>query len=172
MPTEDQANLAQEPEPTEDQAILTQRPDPRPEGQLISRAMELRNISAPAAATELGLSPGRVRQIINGSQPLGGGQYRVVVGKSIRIAQLAQLTGVTPQQLADANRHDAAQDLKELLADQASHPRQPAQPVNADELRLIRDNDQLPLHLRQWADTLLQQLHAIRQAAEDLGRAG
>ncbi|WP_047890991.1 hypothetical protein [Micromonospora sp. RV43] len=144
--------------------ILTEKPEPRAEGVLISRAMERRGLTARAAAIQLGMSEGRLRQIVNGYQALGQGQFRLVIGKAIRVAQLAKLVGVTPAQLANAGREDAAHILLDLLSEEAAAAPQQDQPVNEEELCAIRDNDQLPHHLRQWAGSLVDQLHAIRDA--------
>ncbi|MGC4886770.1 hypothetical protein [Micromonospora sp. DT227] len=160
--------MPERPAPTDETAtILTEKPAPQPEGALIFRAMERRNLTARAAANQVGMSEGRVRQLINGYQALGSQQFRVVKGKAIRVAQLAKLAGVTPEQLTDVGREDAAEVLRDLMSEDAATQVQQDQPVNEDELRAIRDNDELPQHLRQWASTLLDQLHAIRAATAD-----
>ncbi|MFG1872215.1 hypothetical protein [Micromonospora arborensis] len=144
--------------------IALEKPDPRPEGALIFGAMERRGLTARAAAAKVGMSEGRLRQIINGYQALGQGQFRVVVGKAIRVAQLAKLVGVTPEQLTEAGREDAARILRDLLSEDAAAPAQQDNPVSEEELRAIRDNDLMPTHLRDWASSILAQLHAIREA--------
>ena len=90
------------------------RPRQRPEGALIEKALRNSGLSIRQAADAAGLSEGRWRQITAGYQSLGSGQYRAVVGPAKRIARMAQVVGLSPQQLERAGRADAAKELRRL----------------------------------------------------------
>lgn len=60
------------------------------------------------------MSETRWRQISNGYQDVGRGHRVPTVGPPETIARMAQVVGVTPDQLRDAGRADAAGEL-ELL---------------------------------------------------------
>lgn len=99
-----------------------QRPDPTPEGELIRRAMVRKGVNAPDVAPLAGIGPGRWRHIVNGAQPLGGGEYNRVVGPAVTLARMAKAVDVTPEQLEEAGRADAAKVLREDLADEEVAP--------------------------------------------------
>lgn len=90
----------------------SRRPDPRPEGQLIQAAQ--RGRSAAALAPLAGISNTRWRHIVNGYQPMGAGQDVAVVAPATTLARMARAVGVTPEQLVEVGREDAALELRQL----------------------------------------------------------
>jgi hypothetical protein len=91
----------------------------RPEGQLIENALRMKKMSGRAAAAEAGISDARWRQIVNGYMSAGEGQALTVVGPPDTVARMARVVGVTPDQLRDAGRADAADLLLTLGGMQA-----------------------------------------------------
>lgn len=135
-----------------------ERPAQRPEGAVIERALKRKNLSARAAAEKAGISEGRWRQVMNGYQATGQGKYVDAVGTDVTVAHMAKAVEVTPEELDAAGRPDAALLLRDLYE-------QDAKPEGVEaELKAIRDNPERPSHLRSWAQTLLDQHEAIRQA--------
>jgi transcriptional regulator with XRE-family HTH domain len=86
-----------------------------PEALLIA-AMRQRapRISMSEAARRSGISLTRWRQIENGFRPERGTRYREV-GPAQTIARMAAVVGISPQQLTDAGRADAADELAVIL---------------------------------------------------------
>lgn len=91
--------------------VVSEVPEQRPEGRLIAEALARTKLSGRAAAASAGLSDGRWRQIVNGYQSVGGGNYFPVIGPAETIARMADVVGVTPEQLAEVGREDAAGEL-------------------------------------------------------------
>ena len=91
------------------------KPEPTPEGQLIKRAVELSPYSQREVAELADLSEARLRQIMSGSQSMGGGQYAKVTAPSMTLARISDVVGVTPERLREVGRVDAAADLEEII---------------------------------------------------------
>jgi hypothetical protein len=94
--------------------IVTEVPEQQPEGRLISEALKRSGRSARGAAATAGISDTRWRHIVSGYQPAGAGNYIPVSAPAETLARMAQAVGVTPDQLADAGRGDAAGELLNL----------------------------------------------------------
>ncbi|MBT2453334.1 hypothetical protein [Streptomyces sp. ISL-86] len=67
-------------------------------------------MSARKAASQAGLSDARWRQIVSGYQSVSGAHVPVRAPAET-LARMAQVVGVSPEQLAEAGREDAAQEL-------------------------------------------------------------
>ncbi|MEU8278166.1 hypothetical protein ACFYOK_37635 [Microbispora bryophytorum] len=93
---------------------MSERPPPPPEGALITAALKAAGISVRAAAGRVGISDGRWGQITRGYQNVGAGQYAPVRGPALTVAKMANVAGVTPQELEEAGRADAAEKLREI----------------------------------------------------------
>jgi hypothetical protein len=94
------------------------KPEQRPEGALIKAAIDaIPGLSLRKAATRIELSDARLRQIINGYSSHGGDQYLEVIAPALRLAQIAREFGITAKQLEDADRVDAADELRRLQDD-------------------------------------------------------
>lgn len=91
---------------------MPERPAPPPWGALIMTALAREGLSVREAARRAGLSEGRWRQITAGYQIVSPGVYAEVHGPAATIARMAWVVGVTPEQLSEVGRDDAA----ELLA--------------------------------------------------------
>lgn len=88
--------------------MLSSRPEPPPWGALISATLAGAGLSAREAARRAGLSEGRWRQITAGYQVVRPGVYEQVRGPAGTLARMAAVVGVTPRQLREAGRDDAA----------------------------------------------------------------
>jgi len=94
---------------------MSERPEQRPEGTLIGRAQKRSRMSQREAATRAGISEARWRNIVSGYQTISAGQYAPIKGPADTVARMAQVVGVTAEELADAGeREDAAQELRAL----------------------------------------------------------
>lgn len=69
-----------------------------------------------SAAKLAGISVTRWRQIVLGVQPAGGGNYVPVIGPADTVARMAQVVGVTPNELTAAGRPDAGARLGLMLS--------------------------------------------------------
>lgn len=94
---------------------MTERPEQPPEGRLIALALKNSRLSGRKAADLAGLSEGHWRAIVSGSRSLGTGLWVPVHGPAATVARMAQVVGVTPEQLEEADRADAAEELRQLL---------------------------------------------------------
>src|SRR5256885_5929030 len=98
------------------------KPEQRPEGWLIAAALKRSNLSARKASQLAGMSDGRWGQIVRGYQTMGDGVYAPVKAPAETIARMAKVVGVTPEQLEDLDRADAAEELRQLLAEAPPEP--------------------------------------------------
>ena len=115
---------------------MTERPEPPPWGVLITAALARQEMSAREAARRAGLSEGRWRQITAGYQVVSPGVYAQVHGPASTVARMAAVVGVTPGQLREAGRPDAAESLVSQRSQQTD--------AGAELLERVRamDNDQ------------------------------
>src|SRR5208282_4279075 len=90
------------------------RPEQPPEGRLIADAANRLDLSIREAAKRAGISYGRWRQIVMGYQNISPGVYGAVHAPAKTVAKMARVVGVTPAQLTEAGRDDAAQILAGL----------------------------------------------------------
>lgn len=93
---------------------MPDRPARRPEGDLIAREMKRRHLPARQLATQIGLSEGRLRGIVNGYASAGAGQHVAVVAPATTLARIAAALDITADQLTAAGRPDAAAELADL----------------------------------------------------------
>jgi hypothetical protein len=102
-------------------------------------------LSAREAARRAGLSEGRWRQITAGYQVVSAGVYAPVRGPAATLARMAAVAGVTPDQLRQAGRPDAAKALD-------------AAPATAGDevLQRVREMDQV--QVRELLGTIALQL--------------
>ncbi len=87
------------------------RPAPPPWGALITSALREAGLSAREAARRAGISEGRWRQIASGYQVVSAGVYAPVRGPARTLARMAAVAGLSPGQLEQAGRADAAAAL-------------------------------------------------------------
>ena len=88
--------------------------DPPPEGRLIEDARERRRLSQNKAAELAGISGTRWRQIVTGTASGGKGIQVPVHGRAETVARMAQVVGVTAEQLSSVDREDAGRELRRL----------------------------------------------------------
>ncbi len=98
------------------------RPEQPPEGRLIADAADRMNLSLRKAADRAGISYGRWRQIVTGCQNVSPGSFAAVHAPAKTLAKMAAVVGVTPAQLAEAGREDAAEALARLQSPEAAAP--------------------------------------------------
>lgn len=91
-------------------------PKPTPEGKLIAQRREAirPKLSQNRAAKAIGLSGNRWRHIEKGFQTVAAGIKAPVMGPADTLAKMAQLVGVTSDELIAAGRQDAADELAAL----------------------------------------------------------
>lgn len=106
-------------------------------------------LSARQAATKAGMSDARWRQIVNGYQSAGAGQTVEVRGPDETIARMAHVVGVTPEQLREAGRPEAA-DL--LIALEGMQSESEWQSVGTALDRLIDIREQLNAVIDELSD--------------------
>jgi len=87
---------------------------PPPEAVLLTVARKAAGMKTPDVARAAGISKARLSQIENGYERRAG-RYSPVRGKDDTIAHVAAVVGVTPEQLEEARRPDAALILREIL---------------------------------------------------------
>ena len=95
---------------------MDERPEPPPEGKLIAKALERSGLSIREASRRAGISYGRWRQITTGYQNVSTGSYARVRAPARTLARMAAVVSVSPGELAEAGREDAAEALRELPA--------------------------------------------------------
>lgn len=87
----------------------------RPEGRLFQDELKRQGKSMRELADAIEMSEARVRNIINGYQAVGQKQRIKVIGPEDTLAKMAAALDITPEQLEEADRHDAAHALKRRL---------------------------------------------------------
>ena len=92
---------------------MDERPEQPPEGRLLAQALERSGMSIRQASKKAGLSYGRWRQITSGFQNVSPGSWAAVRGPAPTVARMARVVGVTPDQMAEAGREDAAAVMRE-----------------------------------------------------------
>lgn len=95
------------------------KPETPPEADLIKAALKRRRMTARKAAELADISEARWYQIMRGSQTVAGERVRVKAPPDT-LARMAHVAGVTPEQLEEAGRGDAAEELRALSAVQAT----------------------------------------------------
>jgi hypothetical protein len=133
---------------------MAQRPSPPPWGVVLTKALADAQLSAREASRRAGISEGRWRQIASGYQVVSSGVYAPVHGPAETLAKMAAVAGVTPAQLTDAGRPDAAEALASREAD-TSH-----------EQMLQRVSEMSPEQARELLAAIAVQL-GIRAGAEE-----
>jgi len=90
-----------------------------PEGALIGST--LKHMRPPksgrTAAKEAGISEGRWRQIVSGYASMGHGRKAPVVAPALTLARMARTVGLTPDDLQDVGREDAAVEMLRMESD-------------------------------------------------------
>lgn len=92
-------------------------PGQTPEGRLIEKAATYSGQSARALAANAGMSDTRWRQVIRGWQQGPGGTQVEARASAVTLARMALAVGVKAQELAEAGREDAAQQLQRIEAE-------------------------------------------------------
>lgn len=110
-----------------------EKPAPPPEAVLLAVALDAVNMSGTEAATRAGISKQRLSQVLNGMS--GHGMTRGRPAPRRVIAHIAAVVGVTPEQLEQAGRADAAKVLREILRREENR----AQPQHARPDDLISE---------------------------------
>jgi len=95
---------------------MDERPAPPPEGLLIAEALTHSGMSIREASRRAGISYGRWRQITSGVQNVSPGSYARVRAPADTLARMARTVNITPAELAEAGREDAAAILTGMPA--------------------------------------------------------
>lgn len=94
-------------------------PTPPPEAALLKEALQRKRLSGREAARRAGVSDTWWRNIVRGYQTVSGTPVPVK-GPAETVARMAQVIDLTPDQLRDAGREDAAEALERLAPPPAS----------------------------------------------------
>lgn len=150
---------------------VSERPPPPPEGQLITAALaKLRpKTTVPEAARRADLSDSRWRQICQGYQMVSGNPVPVTAPADT-IARMANVVGVTYNQLVEAGREDAADALQDMELEEEYGDRTTEQLLVeseeiADQIKKILEKKGLDLGARQrreidrWSKYLIENLN-------------
>ncbi|MEV4371685.1 helix-turn-helix transcriptional regulator [Nonomuraea sp. NPDC049637] len=145
------------------------RPDQPAEGRLIEEARERLNISQNKAAKRAGMSGTRWRQIVYGSASGGPGITNPVVGNPTTIASMAHAVDLTPDELAQAGRDDAASELRAILREKttsvAAH-----QELDPHLLRLLELWPRMSERQRGAMVTMVEDVLGLDETVESPGR--
>lgn len=148
---------------------MDERPEAPPEGKLLAEALERSGMSIRLAAKRAGISYGRWRQIATGYQNVSAGSYAAVRGPAGTVARMAEVVGVTPEELEGAGRRDAAAELR--LATTIAGPDRAEELTDADldafEARLGLDLSPLGPGRRRGLLTYLHTLDARMAVLEN-----
>ncbi|MEU0059868.1 helix-turn-helix transcriptional regulator [Streptomyces sp. NPDC006334] len=98
-----------------------QTPQPPTEAVIIKQALRRARLSGREAARRAGLSETRWRQIVNGYQDVGGVRIGVIAPDET-LVRMAQVVGLTSDQLREAGRESAADLLDELAEPPTASP--------------------------------------------------
>lgn len=113
---------------------MDERPEQRPEGTLIAAALKRSRLSQRQAATRAGISENRWRAIMHGYQNISAGVFAPIRGPGDTVARMARVVGVAPEQLEEAGRADAAEELRNLPPEKPAGPDRPTVPPEVVEL--------------------------------------
>ncbi|MEH0579013.1 helix-turn-helix transcriptional regulator [Streptomyces sp. B21-108] len=115
-----------------------QTPAPPPEAVLIKEALRRVRLSGREAAKRAGMSETRWRQIVNGYQDVGGVRIAVSAPDET-LTRMAQVVGLTSDQLRHADRATAAELLDELAGPPtpASTPGAPASNAQVEAITAL-----------------------------------
>lgn len=129
---------------------MPERPSPPPWGALLTKALGRAKLSAREAARRSGISEGRWRQIAGGYQVVSAGVYAPVRGPAGTLARMAAVVGVTPAQLRQAGRPDAARALADgpQDAEMSQELLQRVKELNSDQARELLATIAMQLGLR------------------------
>lgn len=147
---------------------------PPPEGELITTALKrIRpKLSVREAARRAGISEGWWRQVVRGYQPLKGGGRAPMTGSAETVAAMAQVVGVTPEQLEAASRTDAAEELRAMAAHSGDVMNRAEAMMDENE-RLIAEILALPPREQQTAKAAVKAvIDALKKSAETPGADG
>lgn len=114
-----------------------------PEALLIRRARLAAGLKVHEAAVRAGMSPTRWTQIETGHETRRGKQAPAFAPDG-RLAAMARVVGVTPQELAEAGRKDAAGVLDEMLRRERAQNDEPVFPGDPELERIRRQVESDP----------------------------
>jgi hypothetical protein len=127
----------------------------------MTKALTGAKLSAREAARRAGISEGRWRQIAAGYQVVSAGVYAPVHGPAQTLARMAAVVGVTPAQLTEAGRPDAAQALASSGTDSGHELLQRVREMNPEQARELLAAIALQLGIRLPAEGALPAQDAL-----------
>lgn len=136
-------------------APMTDSPARPPEAELVRRARRRQRISIRQAAAAADISESRLRQIEAGYQTVTKGVQIPTLASDVTLAHLAKAYDVTPDELEDARRPDAAEVLREII--RTALPR----PVLVPSLPPAG-------RLAEWLATATDEMIAVRVAHDEV----
>jgi transcriptional regulator with XRE-family HTH domain len=140
---------------------MTDRPVQRPEGALIGRAQKRSGLSQRAAARLAGISENHWRNIVKGYSTVSAGVTAPIKGNADTVARMAQAVGVTPEELEEVGREDAAAVLRGLPPLEEFKPAKTVEELAAEVAALRREYAQV----RRELDEVLSRERGRRREA-------
>jgi hypothetical protein len=143
-------------------------PGQSPEGRLIEEAAKATGRSIRALAANAEMSDTRWRQVIRGHQVGPAGRIIEARASSTALARMAMAVGVTPEQLEEVDRPDAADEQRHLLDEVrrgATVTPGPAEP-GASEIELINASTTMTTREKLQAIQIVLRLRAQLEAEE------
>lgn len=138
--------------------MSAEQPSQRPEGKIIQEALKADGRSIRQVAPLAGISDARWRQLVKGSMQVSPGVHRPEIAPALTLARMADVVGVSADQLREAGRDDAAQALEKL--------REPAEVAPTPAASSDRPVDEIDLIYASTTMTAAEKLHAIRMVLE------
>lgn len=143
---------------------------------LIQTGLKRAGISARKAAKLAGISEGRWRQIANGYQTVSRGVHIPVrKAPADTVARMAHVVGIAPEQLEEADRADAAEELRAMAKQVSPSPGGVPDWIRSDARAWAIWNLDLPLEKRIQGirDLMEADLRRAEEREEELrGEAG
>lgn len=139
---------------------MAARPEPPPLSRLIARKRKAMSpeLSMRQAARRAGFSPALWAKIEHGYDQVAPGVVIPYAGTADKVARMARVLGITPQELAGAGRRDAAAELEAM-------PPQPPQD-GGEGLAEIRDRQD---ELERVLDEMRRELRELREPGRPAG---
>lgn len=141
----------------------------RPEGVLIANALKRSGLSARKAASAAGISDTRLRHIITGYQPAGGGSRIPVVAPADTLARIAFSLSILEDELRQAGRSDAADILADTFSQMATRDHPAREEVHAAYQALDSWRARTDFRLTRPPDEALE-LFTDEQLNDEIGR--
>lgn len=132
---------------------MDDRPEQPPEGKLLTAALKRTGLSQRKAADKAAMSEGHWRAIATGSRSVNAGVWISVRAPADTLARMARVVEITPEQLEDVGRSDAAEELRLMASPDESRNGAASKEDPLERLaRLTRELNEVQRELREQAE--------------------